>query len=92
MYEREFNRVMSDKVKNKFCEVCGKSQVQIKRITRSYGKGADLLIIENVPVGFCACCGESYLSAETLHEIARIKLHGKSFAKKQNSAAAEFVG
>ena len=73
------------------CEMCGKTAAQIKYVTRSYGKGATLLIIENVPVISCANCGESYLTAETLHEIARIKLHRESFAKKRNVAVAEFV-
>ena len=84
-------RFMLNKDKNKICEVCGYGKAQIKYITRSYGKGANLLIIENVPVVSCANCGESYLTAETLHEIARIKLHRKSFAKKRNVAVAEFV-
>jgi hypothetical protein len=30
-----------------------------------------LLVIENVPVTSCPNCGESYLTAETLHEIER---------------------
>ncbi|MGI8787770.1 MAG: type II toxin-antitoxin system MqsA family antitoxin [Pyrinomonadaceae bacterium] len=77
--------------KNEICDVCGKEQTQIKYATRSYGKGANLLIIENVPVVVCGSCGESFLTAETLHEIARIKLHRKSFAKKRNVAVAEFV-
>lgn len=82
---------MLNKSKNEICDVCGKGETQIKYVTRSYGKGANLLIIENVPVVVCGNCGESYLTAETLHEIARIKLHRKSFAKKRNVAVAEFV-
>lgn len=81
---------MSNKTKKTVCEICG-SEAQIKYVTRSYGKGANLLLIENVPVISCLKCGESYLTAETLHEIARIKLHRKSFAKKRNVAVAEFV-
>ncbi|HEX8568116.1 MAG TPA: type II toxin-antitoxin system MqsA family antitoxin [Pyrinomonadaceae bacterium] len=75
----------------KKCDVCGKHEAQIKYVTRSYGKGANLLIIENVPVVVCQNCGESYLTAETLHEIERIKLHRKSFAKQRNVAVAEFA-
>lgn len=81
---------MLNKVKSEICEICG-GKAQIKYVTRSYGKGANLLVIENVPVMSCANCGESYLTAETLHEIARIKLHRKSFAKKRNVEVAEFV-
>ena len=48
-----------------------------KTFTMQIGK---LLVIENVPIMTCQQCGESYLTAETLHEIARIKLHRQSFA------------
>jgi len=73
------------------CEICGKNGAQIKHITRSYGKGANLLVIENVPIVVCPNCGESYLTAETLHEIERIKLHRRSLAKPRNVAVASFV-
>lgn len=72
------------------CDICGKSGARIRRITRSYGKGRDLLVIENVPVVKCLECGESYLTAEALHEIERIKLHRKSFAVKKPVAVAAF--
>jgi YgiT-type zinc finger domain-containing protein len=73
------------------CDICGKNGAQIKYITRSYGKGANLLVIENVPIVVCLNCGESYLTAETLHEIERIKLHRRSLAKPRNVAVASFV-
>ncbi len=73
------------------CEICGKEGAQIRHITRSYGKGANLLVIENVPIVVCPNCGESYLTAETLHEIERIKLHRRSFAKPRTVAVASFA-
>lgn len=73
------------------CEICGKEGVRIRHVTRSYGKGERLLVIENVPVVSCPHCGESYLTAETLHEIERIKLHRDSFAPKREVAVAEFA-
>ena len=73
------------------CDICGKDEAEIRYVTRSYGKGANLLIIENVPVVTCPHCGESYLTAETLHEIERIKLHRKNLAKLRSVAVAEFV-
>jgi YgiT-type zinc finger domain-containing protein len=54
------------------CNICGKEGVRIRCVSRSYGKGDDLLVIENVPILSCPHCGESYLTAETLHEIERI--------------------
>jgi hypothetical protein len=57
----------------------------------SYGKGANLFVIENVPIVSCPHCGESYLTAETLHEIERIKLHRKALATERCIAVATFA-
>jgi YgiT-type zinc finger domain-containing protein len=62
------------------CDVCAKGNARIRRITRAYGKGDDLLLIEDVPVISCPDCGESYLTAETLHQIDQIKQERKRFA------------
>jgi YgiT-type zinc finger domain-containing protein len=73
------------------CDICGTSGAQVRSMTRSYGKGANLLVIENVPVVVCPHCGESYLTAETLHEIERIKLLRRSLAKSRSVAVASFA-
>lgn len=73
------------------CDICGTSGAQVRSMTRSYGKGANLLVIENVPVVVCPHCGESYLTAETLHEIERIKLLRRSLAKPRSVAVASFA-
>jgi YgiT-type zinc finger domain-containing protein len=73
------------------CDICGKNGAEIHYVTRNYGKGVNLLIIENVPVVSCSHCGESYLTVETLHELERIKLHRKNLAKPRNVAVAEYV-
>ncbi|MBN1483160.1 MAG: type II toxin-antitoxin system MqsA family antitoxin [Chloroflexia bacterium] len=73
------------------CDLCGKEGVIIRRVTRSYGQGDNLLVIENIPLLSCPHCGESYLTAETLHEIERIKLHRREFAKERPVPVAEFV-
>jgi YgiT-type zinc finger domain-containing protein len=72
------------------CDICGKDGARVRHVTRSYGKGQDLLVIEGVPVISCPHCGESYLTAETLHEIERIKLHRQSFAHERSVQVAAF--
>jgi len=73
------------------CAICEKEGAKIRRVARTYGKGKDLLVIENVPLVRCSHCGESYLTAETLHEIERIKLHRKRFAVGRPVEVATFV-
>jgi len=65
------------------CDFFGKDQGAIKLVTRSVGKKKNLLVIEDIPVVSCAACGESYMKAETLHEIEQIKMHRHSFAVKR---------
>lgn len=62
------------------CDICGQEGVHIRRVVRTYGKGKNLLVIEKIPVVSCPHCRESYLTAETLHEIERLKLHRKKLA------------
>ncbi|MFA5805447.1 MAG: type II toxin-antitoxin system MqsA family antitoxin [Melioribacteraceae bacterium] len=73
------------------CEICGKEGVRVRRVARTYGRGKDILVIENVPVVTCPHCGESYLEAATLHEIERIKLHKRSFAAKRIVPVVSFA-
>jgi YgiT-type zinc finger domain-containing protein len=73
------------------CDICGKEGARLRTISRSYGKGDDLLVIEEIPVVSCPHCGETYLTAETLHEIERIKLHRRSFAEQRNVAVATYA-
>ena len=78
-------------VTKKVCDNCGKRGARIRLVSRCYGKGEDLLVIENIPVISCPYCGESYLTADTLHEIERIKLHRKNFAVERSVPVAIFA-
>lgn len=73
------------------CDICGREGARIRRVARIYGKAKDLLVIENIPVVSCPNCGESYLTADTLHEIERIKLHHRSFAVERPVEVASFA-
>jgi YgiT-type zinc finger domain-containing protein len=73
------------------CDICGKEGARVRHVTRSYGQGENLLVIENVPVISCPHCGESYLTAETLQEIERIKLHRHNFATERSVSVATFA-
>jgi YgiT-type zinc finger domain-containing protein len=73
------------------CDVCGKAGAKPRRVSRSYGQGATLLVIENVPVISCPHCGETYLTADTLHELERLKTHRRSLASKRSVPVLAFA-
>ena len=73
------------------CDVCGKEGAKIRHITETYGKGRDLLMIEDIPMVSCPHCGESYFTAETLHEVEYSKQHRQRLAVMQPVAVMQFV-
>ena len=73
------------------CDVCGKNGARILHVSKSYGKGASLLVIENVPIISCPHCGESYLTAQTLREIENIKRNRANFATERPVPVAVFA-
>ena len=72
------------------CDICGHKRAHVLRVTETYGRGENLLVIENIPMVSCPDCGQSYFTAETLHEIERIKLHQNSFAVERPAEVAKF--
>jgi len=72
------------------CDSCGKRGARVRRITHSCGRGRSAFLIERVPVVTCASCGESYLTAETLKEIERIRLHWRQLTVEKKVPVAQF--
>jgi YgiT-type zinc finger domain-containing protein len=62
------------------CDICGKAGARIRHVSETHGKGKNLLVIENIPMVSCPNCGESYFTAETLHEIGRLKRQRRALA------------
>jgi YgiT-type zinc finger domain-containing protein len=73
------------------CDICGQEGANVCRVTEALGKGKGLLVVENIPMIVCPSCGESYFTAETLHELERIRIHKKSFAIERPVKVASFM-
>src|ERR1700694_3725603 len=76
----------------RLCASCGRTGLQLRRVTRSFGSGETLLVIEGIPMWSCPQCGESYFTAETMHHVDRIKTLRKSLAEKRPVAVAAYEG
>lgn len=59
-------------------------------MTRTYGRGEDLLVVENVPVISCPHCGTSYLTAETMRKLDYIKQERKALTVTRPVKVAAF--
>ncbi len=51
------------------CKICNKEGARIRQISRSYGEGDELMVVEHIPAVFCPNCGESYFTAATMEQI-----------------------
>jgi len=65
------------------CPVCGEL-AQIKRVPKAFGRGEELLVIEDVPFIACRHCHEQYVTAQTLHEIDALREQRQHVKKKVN--------
>jgi len=65
------------------CDFCGKESAEVRLTTESLGKGDNLIVIEDVPIIHCRNCGQSYLTAQTAHEIETIRRNRKAYEKRQ---------
>jgi len=72
------------------CEICGKDTAIIKKVTKSFGRGATLVLIEDIPVISCGSCHESYVTAETAREIDRIRKNRATEGKPREVTVALF--
>jgi YgiT-type zinc finger domain-containing protein len=75
----------------RICDNCGKPGARLGYVTRSYGAGEQLLVIEHVPIISCPSCGARYLTAQTLHALERIKRERQRLATTRPVAVAEFA-
>lgn len=62
------------------CDCCGESGVIEKHVTRSFGKGNRVVVIDSIPMLVCPHCGENYFTASTLQEIERLRMHREGLA------------
>ena len=72
------------------CDICGEKGARVRRMTHSCRRGRSAFLIERVPVVTCPSCGESYLTAETLKEIERIRLHWRQLTVEKKVPVAQF--
>jgi YgiT-type zinc finger domain-containing protein len=72
------------------CQICGKKSASIKKVTKSFGRGSRLVVIEDIPVLSCSSCHESYVTADTAREIDRIRKNRTTIGKAKRVLVASF--
>jgi YgiT-type zinc finger domain-containing protein len=72
------------------CERCGADTAVLKKATKSFGHGQNLIVIEKIPVVRCSTCHDSYLTADTARELDRIRKNRRSLGETRPVLVATF--
>ena len=72
------------------CEHCGADTAVLKKVTKSYGHGENLVVIEKIPVVCCSSCHDSYMTVDTTRELDRIRRNRQSLGKTKPVLVATF--
>ena len=73
------------------CLNCGRPGVLRRLMTRSYGKGRDLIVVEGIPEYSCQHCHEYYIMAGALHELDHLKAHFRSLPELRRVPVVSFA-
>jgi YgiT-type zinc finger domain-containing protein len=55
------------------CDICGVAAAHTVKRTKVFGKGAQMLVIEDIPFITCDNCHQTYTTAETMRALDEIR-------------------
>jgi YgiT-type zinc finger domain-containing protein len=73
------------------CDICGARAARAVKRPQVLGRGAEMILVDNVPVIACRNCGESYMTGQTIHQLDKLRSRKKTKSSKRKIAVAEFV-
>ncbi|MGH9801669.1 MAG: type II toxin-antitoxin system MqsA family antitoxin [Blastocatellia bacterium] len=73
------------------CEICGHQAARLIKRPQVLGKGAAMIVIEDVPAISCRHCGETYLTAETMHRLDQLRRGQQTLPQRYQVPVAVFA-
>lgn len=70
------------------CSFCGVEAARLFLKNQTFGQGARLIVIENVPTYVCGNCHESYLTAEVSRAIDEVLAHPDQHTTRREISVA----
>lgn len=57
------------------CDICGVAAAREVKRTKVFGKGAGMIVIEDIPFISCDNCHQTWTTAETMRAIDEIRMN-----------------
>ncbi len=70
------------------CSFCGEQAARPYLKNQTFGQGARMIVIENVPTFVCDNCHESYITAEVSRAIDEILAHPDQYTSPREVSVA----
>ncbi len=65
------------------CSFCGEQTARLTARNHTFGKGAEMIVIENVPTWSCDNCGEVYITGQVSRAIDEVLAHPELHTEKR---------
>jgi YgiT-type zinc finger domain-containing protein len=72
------------------CEYCNKKAARRISLNHTFGKGTELLVVENVETVVCDNCGQSYVEGKALNTLNEILTSPERYSRPKKVAVADF--
>ncbi len=73
------------------CSSCGAQTARNVKRPQLVGKGANLVMVFNVPMYSCRNCGHTHFTAEVARMLDQIRLNPRKYAQTRAISVAEFA-
>ncbi len=73
------------------CDICGVAAAHEVKRTKVFGKGAQMIVIEDIPFISCDNCRQTYTTAETMHALDEIRMNRKRLTVAREVGWAKIV-
>lgn len=90
--KRHYKRPLKKEISSEHqCAVCGKRAARKILMAKVFGRGANRLLIEDIPNFSCRNCGSQYLDGAAMAAIDEIRKHPAEHTTNQTIAAAKLA-
>ncbi|MFN0119037.1 MAG: YgiT-type zinc finger protein [Blastocatellia bacterium] len=72
------------------CDYCNTAAARKTRLNHTFGKGADMIVVQNVETVVCDNCGTSYMEGKALLTLNEILKNPDEYGARQAIVVADF--
>lgn len=69
------------------CDNCGAKAARVVKRPQVLGRGAKMILVDNLPIISCKNCSKNYMTSETIHHLNKVLMKQKKEKSERKVAA-----